>query len=58
MDRYGKYGTGEEVFERVASMAGTFPSFNVDMIFNFPSQTEEVLVRDIELVKATGAQAD
>ena len=55
MDRYGKYGTGEEVFERVASMAGTFPSFNVDMIFNFPSQTEDVLIRDIELVKATGA---
>ncbi len=55
MDRYGKYGTGDEVFERLASMAGRFPSFNVDMIFNFPSQTEESLLRDIELVKATGA---
>ena len=55
MDRYGKYGTGEEVFERLASMAGKFPSFNIDMIFNFPSQTEESLLRDIELVKATGA---
>ena len=55
MDRYGKYGTGEEVFERVAAMADTFPSFNVDMIFNFPSQSEEVLLHDIELVKATGA---
>ena len=37
------------------SMAGKFHSFNVDMIFNFPSQTEEILLRDIELVKATGA---
>ena len=55
MDRYGKYGTGQEVFERVSAMAGSFPSFNVDMIFNFPSQTEEVLRRDIEMVKATGA---
>jgi coproporphyrinogen III oxidase-like Fe-S oxidoreductase len=55
MDRYGKYGTGEEVFERLSSMAGKFPSFNVDMIFNFPSQTEDILVRDIERVKATGA---
>jgi len=55
MDRYGKYGTGEEVFERVSAMAGSFPSFNVDMIFNFPSQTEDVLRRDIEMVKATGA---
>jgi coproporphyrinogen III oxidase-like Fe-S oxidoreductase len=55
MDRYGKYGSGDEVFERVAAVAGKFPSFNVDMIFNFPSQTEEVLRRDIELVKATSA---
>ncbi len=55
MDRYGKYGSGDEVFERVASIAGVFPSFNVDMIFNFPSQTEEVLRRDIELVKRIGA---
>jgi coproporphyrinogen III oxidase-like Fe-S oxidoreductase len=55
MDRYGKYGTGEEVFERLSSMQGKFPSFNVDMIFNFPSQTEDILLRDIEMVKATGA---
>jgi len=55
MDRYGKYGTGEEVFERLASVAGKFPSFNIDMIFNFPSQTEEILLHDIEMVKATGA---
>ncbi len=55
MDRYGKYGSGEEVFERVASVATAFPSFNVDMIFNFPSQTEEILLHDIELVKRTGA---
>jgi coproporphyrinogen III oxidase-like Fe-S oxidoreductase len=55
MDRYGKYGTGEEVFERLAAMGGVFPSFNVDMIFNFPSQTEAILLHDIEMVKATGA---
>jgi len=55
MDRYGKYGTAEEVFEHVSSMEGLFPSFNVDMIFNFPSQTEDMLVHDIERVKQTGA---
>ena len=54
MDRYGKYGSGEEVFERISAMAGTFPSFNVDMIFNFPSQTPEVLLHDIDMVKRTG----
>ena len=55
MDRYGKYGSGENVFERVASVAGAFHSLNIDMIFNFPTQTEDVLLRDIELVRATGA---
>ncbi len=55
MDRYGKYGSGDDVFEHVAGVAGKFHSLNVDMIFNFPTQTEDVLMRDIDLVKDTGA---
>ena len=54
MDRYAKYGSGEDVFERVSSVAGAFHSLNVDMIFNFPTQSVETLARDIDLVKATG----
>lgn len=54
VDRYDKYGSGEEIFERISSVAGEFHSLNVDLIFNFPSQTEEMLLRDIELLKATG----
>ncbi|MDY0340467.1 MAG: coproporphyrinogen III oxidase family protein [Coriobacteriia bacterium] len=53
MDRYEKYGSGAEILERIQSLEGFFHSLNVDMIFNFPSQTEEVLRRDIELVKAS-----
>jgi coproporphyrinogen III oxidase-like Fe-S oxidoreductase len=55
MARYDKYGCGEVVFEHVKRAAGKFHSLNVDMIFNFPSQTREILERDIEMVKATGA---
>jgi coproporphyrinogen III oxidase-like Fe-S oxidoreductase len=55
MARYDKYGCGEVVFEHVRHAAGKFQSLNVDMIFNFPSQTREILERDIEMVKATGA---
>ena len=55
MDRYGKYGSGREVFECISRVADRFPSFNVDMIFNFPSQSRDVLLRDIELIKNTGA---
>ncbi len=54
MDRLDKYGGGEELFEKVKSVEGAFHSLNVDMIFNFPSQTEDMLWRDIELLKATG----
>jgi coproporphyrinogen III oxidase-like Fe-S oxidoreductase len=55
MDRLNKYGSGMQVFDQVASVAGDFHSLNVDMIFNFPSQTEQMLERDITLLKATGA---
>ena len=55
MARYDKYGCGEEVLAQVQRAADKFHSLNVDMIFNFPSQTRAMLERDIELVKATGA---
>jgi menaquinone C8-methyltransferase len=54
MDRYDKYGSGEEISARLADVAGAFHSLNVDMIFNFPSQTAEMLERDVELLKASG----
>ncbi len=55
MARYDKYGCGQEVFETVCAAAGEFHSLNVDMIFNFPSQTREMLEHDIQQVRATGA---
>lgn len=55
VDRYDKYGSGAEIFEHIRSVAGEFHSLNVDLIFNFPSQTETMLRRDIELLKASGA---
>ncbi len=54
MGRYDKYGSGEEILERIQWVAGRFHSLNVDMIFNFPSQTEEMLRRDVEMLKASG----
>jgi coproporphyrinogen III oxidase-like Fe-S oxidoreductase len=54
MDRYDKYGSAEDILERLRSVEGAFHSLNVDMIFNFPSQTPEKLARDIEFVKSTG----
>ena len=54
MKRYDKYGSGDEILERLCAVQGKFRSLNIDMIFNFPIQTEEMLRRDLALVKATG----
>ncbi len=54
MDRYEKYGSCEEIVERLRAVAGRFHSLNVDLIFNFPTQTEAMLLHDIETVKESG----
>lgn len=54
MDRIEKYGAADEIVERLKSIEGVFHSMNVDMIFNFPSQTAEMLAHDLEVLKATG----
>ncbi len=54
MDRFDKYGSAEEIVERLKSIEGAFGSMNVDMIFNFPTQTPEMVLRDVEILKETG----
>jgi coproporphyrinogen III oxidase-like Fe-S oxidoreductase len=54
MDRLEKYGDGRALFDAIESVAGKFHSLNVDMIFNFPSQTSDMLERDIAILKGTG----
>ena len=55
MDRYDKYGCAAEILERIQEASPYFTSMNADMIFNFPAQTEDTLIRDIEMVVASGA---
>lgn len=55
MDRYYKYGSAQETYDRIKSIAGMFKSLNVDMIFNFPGQTREMVEHDIEMIKTSGA---
>ncbi len=55
MDRYEKYGSAEVVLERVGEAVPYFASMNVDMIFNFPAQTEDMLINDVESVMKSGA---
>lgn len=56
MDRLQKFGTGVEIQEKIRQAAPHFPSLNVDMIYNFPNQTEAILRRDVQMVIDSGAQ--
>ena len=49
-----KYGSAEEVFERIQHVAQYPFTFNVDMIFNFPAQTEDMLIEDLAFVIESG----
>jgi menaquinone C8-methyltransferase len=55
VSRLERFGDGEHILKRIHNVAGMFESLNVDIIFNFPGQTREVLLRDIELAKGSGA---
>ena len=50
IDRYEKFGNGEQIFERIQAAQELFPIMNVDMIFGFRGQTEEILQRDVDLL--------
>ena len=55
MDRYDKYGSAGEILTRIQGIKGMFDNLNVDMIFNFPSQTQAMLQHDLACVLASGA---
>lgn len=51
MERYHKYGSGQEIRDRLCTLMGRFDTLNVDMIFNFPTQTMALLERDLEIIR-------
>ena len=56
MQRLEPYGSGMEIALRLKKAQGSFDTLNVDMIFNFPHQTEDSLDRDLDvLISEVGA---
>ncbi|MBY5993358.1 coproporphyrinogen III oxidase family protein [Ferrimonas balearica] len=53
-DRLEKFGEPEVVYEKLLRAKDNFPILNVDMIFGFQGQTEEVLLRDMEMLTRLG----
>jgi coproporphyrinogen III oxidase-like Fe-S oxidoreductase len=54
--RYERYGSGAEIAARLESANGRFDTLNVDLIFNFPGQTGEMLLRDLAEVRHLGLE--
>lgn len=50
MKRFAKYGSGEEIQQKILDSIGIFDTLNIDMIFNFPDQTKEMLNKDISII--------
>jgi coproporphyrinogen III oxidase-like Fe-S oxidoreductase len=50
MQRYEKYGSGNQNQDRLQHAQGVFDTLNFDMIFNFPHQTEASLHRDLDIL--------
>lgn len=50
-ERYHKYGSGQVISDRLAALEGTFDTLNVDMIFNFPTQTTAMLSHDLSVLQ-------
>lgn len=48
--RYAKYGSGEEITEKLKNTQGFFHTLNADMIFNFPGQTPKMLDDDLSVL--------
>lgn len=55
MERYHKYGSGADIKAKLSHYMGTFDTLNVDMIFNFPTQTQAMLERDVEIIDEIAA---
>ncbi|WP_416860972.1 coproporphyrinogen III oxidase family protein [Helicobacter ganmani] len=49
--RYEKFGGGEVTRQKLESALGILPILNVDLIFNFPNQTQEMLARDLKIIQ-------
>lgn len=51
MSRFHKYGSGNEIKQKLTGILGKFDTLNIDMIFNFPTQTIKMLRNDVSIIK-------
>lgn len=50
--RYQKFGSGKEILGKLEKIISILPTFSIDLIFNYPNQTEKMLIEDINMAKS------
>ncbi len=48
-DRLEKFGSGQQTFDKIMAAKELFPIINVDLIFGFRGQTEEIIQHDLDM---------
>lgn len=54
--RYNKFGSSKQLQEKLSKAIGILPIMSLDLIFNFPSQTKEQLLNDLNIAKSLQPQ--
>lgn len=54
--RFEKYGSSSQLQNKISKVVDVFPTTSLDLIFNFPTQTEEMLLNDLKIAKNLGAK--
>lgn len=54
--RFEKFGSSEILREKISQIVGVLPITSIDLIFNFPFQTKEQLLKDISLAKSLNTE--
>ena len=54
--RFDKFGSAEQIKEKISAIKGMVPMINIDLIFNFPGQTKKMLLKDLESGKNLGIE--
>lgn len=54
--RYEKFGSSAQLQEKLTKAQGILPTLSIDLIFNFPNQTREQLLRDLAIAKSLGTE--
>ncbi|RXJ69130.1 coproporphyrinogen III oxidase [Halarcobacter ebronensis] len=54
--RYERYGSSKQLQEKISKIIGEFPIVSLDLIFNFPMQSSQMLINDLTIAKSLGSQ--